>query len=251
MENNTTGNNNIALGMDALNQNITGGANAAIGYKSLYNNTGGLYNIAIGEEALLNNTTNHNNTSIGVQSLINSTGNGNTAIGHQAGSNVSSGGNNTLIGKGANPGSGSYSNSTAIGYNATVTSSNAIQLGNSFTEVYHYGTLNSASDRRLKEDIRETKYGLKSLLKLNPVDYRLKASGNNQIGFIAQELMEIIPEAVSGKEGDLEKGEILSVSYTSLIPILTKAIQEQQQQLEAQQILIQSLLERLETLENK
>jgi len=39
--------------------------------------------------------------------------------------------------------------------------------------------------------------------------------------------------------------------YSSLIPVLTKAIQEQQQQLEAQQKLIQSLLERLETLENK
>jgi hypothetical protein len=39
--------------------------------------------------------------------------------------------------------------------------------------------------------------------------------------------------------------------YSSLIPVLTKAIQEQQQQLEAQQKLTQSLLERLETLENK
>lgn len=46
-------------------------------------------------------------------------------------------------------------------------------------------------------------------------------------------------------------GETLGITYSSLIPVLTKAIQEQQQQLEAQQILIQSLLERLETLENK
>ena len=49
-----------------------------------------------------------------------------------------------------------------------------------------------------------------------------------QIGFIAQELRPIVPEAVSGIEGDLEKGETLAVAYTTLIPVLTKAIQEQQ-----------------------
>lgn len=165
---------------------------------------------------------------------------------------VSSGNNNTLLGKGANPGSGSYSNSTAIGYNAIVTSSNAIQLGNSFVnEVKYYGTLYSVSDRRIKENIAATTYGLNDIVKLNPVEYTLKVGNRKQIGFIAQEIKQIIPEAISGIEGDLEKGEILSVSYTSLIPVLTKAIKEQQQQLEAQQKQIQSLLKRLEAIENK
>jgi hypothetical protein len=64
-------------------------------------------------------------------------------------------------------------------------------------------------------------------------------------------MQPLLPEAVNGTEGALEKGETLGITYSSLIPVLTKAIQEQQQQLEAQQKLIQSLLERLETLENK
>jgi len=155
-----------------------------------------------------------------------------------------------MIGKGANPGSGSYSNSTAIGYNATVTSSNAIQLGNSFVnEVKYYGTLFSASDRRIKENIVTTTYGLNDIVKLNPVEYTLKVGNKKQIGFIAQEIKQIIPEAISGIEGDLEKGEILSVSYTSLIPVLTKAIQQQQEQIEDQSKLIEDLIKRIEALE--
>mgnify|MGYP000060961765 CR=1 FL=1 len=48
-------------------------------------------------------------------------------------------------------------------------------------------------------------------------------------------LRPIVPEAVSGIEGDLEKGETLGVAYTTLIPVLTKAIQEQQALIKNQQ----------------
>ena len=48
--------------------------------------------------------------------------------------------------------------------------------------------------------------------------------------FIAQELMEIYPSAVSGKEVDFnektQKGNPMSVSNSELIPVLVKAIQE-------------------------
>ena len=114
-----------------------------------------------------------------------------------------------------------------------------------------YGTFSQVSDRRLKDNIENTKYGLETILKLEPVDYILKSNGQAKIGFIAQDVKPLVPEAIHGIEGDIEKRENLSISYTTIIPILTKAIQEQQQQLETQQNLIQSLLERLETLENK
>ena len=113
------------------------------------------------------------------------------------------------------------------------------------------GTFSQGSDRRLKDNIENTKYGLETILKLEPVDYILKSNGQAKIGFIAQDVKPLVPEAIHGIEGDIEKRENLSISYTTIIPILTKAIQEQQQQLETQQNLIQSLLERLETLENK
>ena len=93
----------------------------------------------------------------------------------------------------------------------------------------------NASDRRLKKDITNTKYGLKTILELVPVDYQLKSNDLFQVGFIAQDLKPIVPEAVTGMEGDLEKGETLGVTYTTLIPVLTKAIQEQQLLIQAQQ----------------
>ncbi len=37
-----------------------------------------------------------------------------------------------------------------------------------------------------------------------------------------------MPELVSGTEGDIEKGETLSISCGSLIPLLVKATEEQQ-----------------------
>lgn len=90
------------------------------------------------------------------------------------------------------------------------------------------------SDIRLKKNIRPIEYGLSQVLKLNPVQYEMKSSGNGEVGFIAQELKTILPEVVLGKEGDIEKGEILTVSYGHIAAVLTKAIQEQQSILDYQ-----------------
>ena len=54
----------------------------------------------------------------------------------------------------------------------------------------------------------------------------MKDDGLEQIGFIAQEIEQIIPEVVSGEEGN--KG----LSYGHLTAVLTRAIQEQQAQIE-------------------
>ena len=53
-----------------------------------------------------------------------------------------------------------------------------------------------------------------------------------QVGFIAQEVNKLVPEVITGIEGDLEKGEILGITYANLVAVLTKAIQEQQKQIE-------------------
>jgi hypothetical protein len=94
----------------------------------------------------------------------------------------------------------------------------------------------NTSDRRLKRDILPlSKYGLKQVMQLNPVTYIYKADSTNthQVGFIAQEVQQIIPEVVTGKEGDLSKGESLGIVYGNLVPVLTKAMQEQQAEIEA------------------
>jgi hypothetical protein len=215
-------------------------------------------NTAVGYEALKGSSTKANNTGInntasGFQSLLNNTsGSNNIALGYKAGDTNTSGSNNTLVGYNADVGSNNLTNATAIGANAVVATSNTIRLGApGIASVKSDALYDSSSDRRLKENIVKTSYGLEEVLKLNPVNYRFISNGLNQIGFIAQEVQPLLPEVVTGTEGDIEKGETLGITYSSLIPVLTKAIQEQQQQLEAQQKLIQSLLERLETLENK
>ena len=99
------------------------------------------------------------------------------------------------------------------------------------------GTWVSGSDARLKRDIQPmTGYGLSTVMQLKPVTYFYKADKTNhpEVGFIAQDVMKIIPEVVSGKEGDITKGESLGLSYGNLVPVLTKAIQEQQATIQKQ-----------------
>jgi hypothetical protein len=93
------------------------------------------------------------------------------------------------------------------------------------------------SDFNLKDDIFDIKYGLNDILKLQPVEYTYKSNGSKQLGFIAQDIGTILPEVVSFEES-------MSVNYQAIIPILTKAIQEQQ-------ALIKALEQRIINLENK
>jgi len=95
------------------------------------------------------------------------------------------------------------------------------------------GVWTNGSDRRLKEDIAPLGYGLNELMALRPVSYQMQSNGEAQIGFIAQEVQAILPELVSGTEGDMEKGETLGMSYGNLTAVLVKAVQEQQAEIEA------------------
>jgi hypothetical protein len=212
LTNNTTGNSNTASGKFAMQLNTEGRSNTASGSHSLFRNTTGINNTAFGEHSLQANTT---------------------------------GGENTAIGYLADVASNNLFNATAIGSWATVNASNKIRLGStSVTVIEGEVAFSNVSDRRLKKDITNTKYGLKTILDLVPVDYQLKSNDLSQVGFIAQDLKPIVPEAVTGIEGDLEKGETLGVTYTTLIPVLTKAIQEQQ-------ALIKQLQKDIEMLKQK
>ena len=86
------------------------------------------------------------------------------------------------------------------------------------------------SDRRLKRDIATPAYGLAEVMALQPKSYRLNQGSDDRehLGFIAQDVQQVIPELVS----EMRDG-MLGVEYTGLIPVLTRAIQEQQAQIEA------------------
>ena len=98
---------------------------------------------------------------------------------------------------------------------------------------WHIGQ--SFSDIKLKENIKDFKNGLDAILKLKPVtfDWKDKERGSNHTGFIAQDVEKIIPNAVNKRKKleDDNLNEYLSIDNSQIIATLTKAVQEQQKQI--------------------
>ena len=82
-------------------------------------------------------------------------------------------------------------------------------------------TNTNPSDRRLKENITPIVYGLNEILQLNPVsfDWKNDNNKNKQFGFIAQEVKEIMPEAII-------EGEYLGLEKDAINTALVNAIKE-------------------------
>jgi len=81
----------------------------------------------------------------------------------------------------------------------------------------------TSSDYRLKENILPMTGALATVQQLNPVTYNWRADGSAGQGFIAHEIQEVCPDAVTGeKDGEQMQG----VDYGKLTPILTAALQE-------------------------
>lgn len=97
----------------------------------------------------------------------------------------------------------------------------------------------SLSDIRFKRDIVALNYGLNTINQIETIRFNYiedEAERSSRIGFSAQNLIEIVPEAVV-----TNNPEMLNVSPTELIPVLVKAIQELNAKVEAQQIEINNL----------
>jgi Chaperone of endosialidase len=83
------------------------------------------------------------------------------------------------------------------------------------------GAYENTSDRRVKENIVGAPYGLTEVLSLNPVSFNRIGQERVELGFVAQDVQPVIPEAVSQFDEDH-----LGLSESMLIPVLVKAIQE-------------------------
>ena len=113
-------------------------------------------------------------------------------------------------------------------------------------DLRYTGALVGPSDRTLKQNIRDIPTVLDKVMQLTPVSYEMKRDaypGLNlaegpQVGFISQDVEALFPDFVqdvphvfaspgkdSGEQGEIN---IKSLTYISFIPVLTKAIQEQQ-----------------------
>ena len=256
---NTTGNSNSAFGSQALQTNTTGYSNSAFGAQALQNNTTGSSNSAFGYAALNLNTTGSSNSAFGAQALnLNTTGNSNSAFGAAALQTNTTGYNNSAFGSGALQANTAYSDCSGLGYNAQVTGSNQVQLGDSATATFTYGVVQNRSDKRDKADIRDTVLGLAFITALHPVDYKWNyredyntittdAEGKVTVtetendgskkrsryhhGLIAQEVKAVIDLTgvdFGGYQDHSVKGgsDVLSIGYAELIAPMIKAIQE-------------------------
>ena len=196
------------------------------------------------------------------------TGNSNTALGRNSLQNNTTGYGNTANGYFALYDLTSYNHCTGLGYNAQVTGSNQVQLGDSSVTVYAQKALVTRSDERDKIDIEDSPLGLNFILQLRPRKYRMnsreayfekgqerdftatndgsKAGKRPHYGLIAQEVKEVMNELGVDFAGYLDSkvdgGEdVLSLGYTEFIAPMIKAIQEQQQMIKELQKQIEEL----------
>jgi hypothetical protein len=236
-------------------------------------------NAAVGDYSFCSVTTGSFNALLGMNSgYLMTTGNHNVAVGYQAGytntpANANtSGSNNTWIGDNAGPGTPTQlTNSTAIGANAAVSQDGSLVLGatgvkvgistatplNVFTIGQHAGHAladgwDTYSSRRWKTNIEPLQGALAKVGQLRGVSYDVKASGKHEVGVIAEEVGEVVPEVVSwNQDGKQAEG----VDYGRLTALLIEATKERQilieaqrQQIEAQQAQIDQLTSQLKEI---
>jgi hypothetical protein len=118
-----------------------------------------------------------------------------------------------------------------------------------WTQVFAAGGVVQSSDGRLKENVAGLTYGLDAVRRLRPVAFTWKdgADDRQHYGLIAQQVREVLPGIVTGGDGD---NGILGMNYSELVPVLVKAVQEQQEEIDTQTGQIAALEARLAALES-
>ncbi|MFZ1289036.1 MAG: tail fiber domain-containing protein [Melioribacteraceae bacterium] len=276
---NTTGSTNSANGYQALYSNTIGTANTANGLYALQNNTTGTDNTANGSSALHNNTEGDYNTAIGSSSLgSNIEGDYNTAIGYLSGpSSASSYDNSTALGFYAII---TASNQIRLG-NSSVTSIGGYAAWSNLSDGRFKRNIKeniSGLDfilglrpvsfnmdyNAVSEKLGENKHFENKEIKgtdglatsPNETDAeaetymreaREKKSTIRQVGFIAQEVEELVNKLgvdFSGVEVPENEQSMYRLRYSEFVVPLVKAVQEQQ-------TIIQNLTKRIEELESR
>ena len=131
----------------------------------------------------------------------------------------------------------SGSTHSAIGFQYSTVVKGSVTVSSTGT------TYNTTSDRRLKDNIQPIADATDKLMAMNPVTHTWKADPDAPAvhGFIAQEMQEIVPEAVSG---DPDGEEMMSMDYGRITPVLVTALQDAVSEIKA-------LKERVAELEGK
>lgn len=107
----------------------------------------------------------------------------------------------------------------------------------------------TASDRRLKMNIKDFSGALELLNQTQPRQYEFRSlPGIKHYGFIAQELKSVYPIAVVGEENSNPEIEPMMIDYSMLTPLLAGATKEMYQKIKNQQIEINELQKQLEEI---
>lgn len=98
------------------------------------------------------------------------------------------------------------------------------------------GTVTANSDKKIKKNIATIENALDKVKALRGVEFDYNDRDEHSIGFIAQEVEEVVPDLVFGGDNELK-----SVAYQNFVAILVEAIKEQQSQIESLKNEIESL----------
>ncbi len=94
------------------------------------------------------------------------------------------------------------------------------------------------SSRRWKENIAPIEGALDKVQRLRGVSYNWKATGEHNIGVIAEEVGMVIPEVVTYEENRIDAK---AVDYGRLVAVLIEAIKEQQNEIDELKAVVRSL----------
>jgi len=261
---NTTANDNTAVGFDSLGANTTGSANTAVGREAMEANTTGANNTALGCAAAAVQTTASNNTAIGFNALLAATtGEQNTVVGSLCGDDITTGDRNTMIGYNVGNSAVGVDQEVVIGSNINGAGTNTVKIGTSAGNATlaldgSDTSWSASSDLRLKKDIADSTVGLNFIKDLRPVTFKWNAknainnslpqydadssdpvygAGKTHHGFIAQEVKTVIDAHSDVANGhnlwNTDSDGTQQVAQGALVPMLVKAIQEQNALIEA------------------
>ena len=99
----------------------------------------------------------------------------------------------------------------------------------------------------MKENISNVENGLNMVLKMKPKHFDYINGTKNNLGFIAQDIQEIIPQAVTITENT----NMLGLKTDFLIPYLVKAVQEIVDKYDNKISILEAQIEELKSLINK
>jgi hypothetical protein len=266
---NISGQTNVFLGQGAGQNHISGNDNVYMGFATGYYSNDGSRNTYIGSKSGLSNGPGTDNVAVGYMAGIsNKNGNGNVFLGSYAGYNSLA--SNRLYIENSDVDSSEaliygefdtkilrFNGKVGVGVIPTQRidvdgSARFRGVGSDASandlRITEDGTLTtSTSDARLKTNLLSLENALSKVLQMHAYSFNWKSDtrGKRDVGFMAQDMEAIFPEAVFENRTD----GYLGINYSRLSVLLVEAMKEQQQIIDARDAEIIELNARLDRLE--